>query len=381
MRRRRRRRRGTDRDRHPAAPRRAGGRCRAAARRKFGLVMRTADVEGALAVAQTTREAVSRAIWVDQVVQVGANRPCGCAARRHDREELMRRADLALRAAKRRGRGSYGSSPTDMEADFDERRFIKRELSRALAARALEIHYQPIVTRTAARSSGSKRCCAGTIRTAATSRRRVRAGRRGGRADGSSANSCCAARWPTRSAGRASMSRSICRRCRCATAVRRSGRGRCSRRPRSIPPRVVLEITEGVLIDDPMTPRRGSRNCARSACSSRSTISAPAIRASSYLQQLPVRQAQDRPRLRRRARPVGERRRDHPGDRGARTRARHERAGRGGGDRGAARAAAARRLQRDAGLSVREAGAADEIDRLVAAGEPQPARRDKAADA
>ena len=49
----------------------------------------------------------------------------------------------------------------------------------------------------------------------------------------------------------------------------------------------MLEITEGVLIDDPLTPRRGSRNCARSACDSRSTISAPAIRASSYLQQLP----------------------------------------------------------------------------------------------
>ena len=32
-----------------------------------------------------------------------------------------------------------------MEADFDERRFIKRELSRALAARSFELHYQPIV--------------------------------------------------------------------------------------------------------------------------------------------------------------------------------------------------------------------------------------------
>jgi len=33
----------------------------------------------------------------------------------------------------------------DMEGDFDERRFIKRELSRALATRSFEIHYQPIV--------------------------------------------------------------------------------------------------------------------------------------------------------------------------------------------------------------------------------------------
>ena len=33
-----------------------------------------------------------------------------------------------------------------MEGDFDDRRFIKRELSRALATRSFELHYQPIVT-------------------------------------------------------------------------------------------------------------------------------------------------------------------------------------------------------------------------------------------
>ena len=61
------------------------------------------------------------------------------------REELMRRADLALRVAKRRGRGLVMQFSDDMEGDFDERRFIKRELSRAMATRSFELHYQPIV--------------------------------------------------------------------------------------------------------------------------------------------------------------------------------------------------------------------------------------------
>ena len=59
--------------------------------------------------------------------------------------ELMRRAKLALRAAKRRGRGLVVRFAPEMEVDFDERRFIRRELSSALAARAFELYYQPIV--------------------------------------------------------------------------------------------------------------------------------------------------------------------------------------------------------------------------------------------
>ncbi len=92
------------------------------------------------------REAVSRPLWINQVVQVSANVGLAMAPRDGDnREELMRRADLALRTAKRRGRGLVVAFSPDMETEFDERRFIKRELSRALAARAFELHYQPIV--------------------------------------------------------------------------------------------------------------------------------------------------------------------------------------------------------------------------------------------
>jgi predicted signal transduction protein with EAL and GGDEF domain len=113
---------------------------------KFGLVLPATDPASALATVRTIREAVSQPLWVNQVLQVAANVGLAVAPRDgDDREQLMRRADLALRTARRRGRGVVVAFSGDMETDFDERRFIKRELARALAARAFDLHYQPIV--------------------------------------------------------------------------------------------------------------------------------------------------------------------------------------------------------------------------------------------
>jgi diguanylate cyclase (GGDEF)-like protein len=113
---------------------------------KFALALRTTDAKEAVALVQKVRDAVSRAIWVDQVVQFSANAGLAMAPRDGDvREDLLRRAELALRAAKRRGRGVVMQFSPELEGEFDERRFIKRELSRALAARSFELHYQPIV--------------------------------------------------------------------------------------------------------------------------------------------------------------------------------------------------------------------------------------------
>ncbi|MGH6769174.1 MAG: putative bifunctional diguanylate cyclase/phosphodiesterase [Xanthobacteraceae bacterium] len=113
---------------------------------KFGLVMPSTDEAMAVEVAEAVRDAISRAMWVNQVVQVSAN--VGIAMAPRDgvvREEITRRADLALRVARRRGRGMVISFSPEMETDFDDRRFIKRELARALVSRAFEVHYQPIV--------------------------------------------------------------------------------------------------------------------------------------------------------------------------------------------------------------------------------------------
>ncbi len=63
-----------------------------------------------------------------------------------DRDDIDRRAELALRAAKDRGRGMIAVFTPDMEADLEQKHFIKRELRhRAGRADALEINYQPIV--------------------------------------------------------------------------------------------------------------------------------------------------------------------------------------------------------------------------------------------
>jgi len=115
-------------------------------RDRFSLSMSAVDPEMALALAEAARDAVSQAIWIDQVVQVSAS--VGFAVAAGDgttRDDLMRHAKLALRNAKRRGRGLVVPFAPDMEADFDERRFIRLELSSALAARAFELYYQPIV--------------------------------------------------------------------------------------------------------------------------------------------------------------------------------------------------------------------------------------------
>jgi diguanylate cyclase (GGDEF)-like protein len=113
---------------------------------EFALVLRAVDPNAVLQMAHSLRQTVARPIWANQAIHVAAS--IGFAVVPRDgvaREELTRRADLALRAAKRRGRGSAVAFVPDMEAEFQERRFIKREVARALAGRAFELHYQPIV--------------------------------------------------------------------------------------------------------------------------------------------------------------------------------------------------------------------------------------------
>jgi diguanylate cyclase (GGDEF)-like protein len=113
---------------------------------KFGLVIPAASAEAATAIAETARDVGSRAFWMNQVVQISANVGVAVAPRDGgNRSELKERAEMALRAARQRGRGLMVVFTPEMAAEFDERRFIKCELSAALAARAFDVHYQPIV--------------------------------------------------------------------------------------------------------------------------------------------------------------------------------------------------------------------------------------------
>jgi diguanylate cyclase (GGDEF)-like protein len=114
--------------------------------RKFALMIPAADPATVLATAEAARLAISRPIWIGQALQVAAS--VGLAVAPRDGTEpagLVRRADLALRAARRRGGGMVVGFAPGMETEFEEQRFIKRELGRALAARDFDVHYQPIV--------------------------------------------------------------------------------------------------------------------------------------------------------------------------------------------------------------------------------------------
>jgi diguanylate cyclase (GGDEF)-like protein len=113
---------------------------------EFALLISGIDRDGALQAAEAVRQAIMRPIWMDQLVQISVS--VGLAVAPQDgttRDELTRRADLALRAAKRRARGSVLGFVEEMESEFQEKRFIKREIALALTARAFDVHYQPIV--------------------------------------------------------------------------------------------------------------------------------------------------------------------------------------------------------------------------------------------
>jgi diguanylate cyclase (GGDEF)-like protein len=113
---------------------------------EFALLISASELQIVHDVTETVRHSIIRPIWINQIVQLGVS--IGVAVAPHDgrvRDALTRRADLALRSAKQRARGTAVFFAADIEAEFQERRFIKRELARALTARAFDMHYQPIV--------------------------------------------------------------------------------------------------------------------------------------------------------------------------------------------------------------------------------------------
>lgn len=114
---------------------------------EFALILTTGpdlDIAAALRVVLAN---LTRPHWIDTVVRVSAHAgfaqiPNGAGTR----GELIRRAELALREASRRGPGSIVAFDAAIEAASDERKFIQRELPRALSANGFDVHYQPIVS-------------------------------------------------------------------------------------------------------------------------------------------------------------------------------------------------------------------------------------------
>ena len=118
--------------------------------------------------------------------------------------------------------------------------------------------------------------------------------------------------------------------------------------------RVVLEVTEGILIDNPQEALERLEALRALGVSIALDDFGTGFSSLSYLQKFPFDLLKiDRAFVASLGRPAY--RRHHPGDRYAGPRARHESPGRGRRNRRAAGAAAACRLRRNAGLSVRQA--------------------------
>ncbi|MBK5959637.1 hypothetical protein CCR97_15695 [Rhodoplanes elegans] len=93
----------------------------------------------------------------DQTINVTAS--VGLALAPRDGEsahELIRRADLAARAAKKAGRGRILAFHHGLEDEINERRFIEQELRLALAEDGLTVAYQPIVAGDGLRMVGAE---------------------------------------------------------------------------------------------------------------------------------------------------------------------------------------------------------------------------------
>jgi diguanylate cyclase (GGDEF)-like protein len=98
------------------------------------------------AVILSVLDAVARPYWIDTVARVTAH--AGFARAPHHaatRGELIRRAGLALRAAAKKGPGSVLAFEPALDAASGEQKFLRRELPRAVSANDFELHYQPIV--------------------------------------------------------------------------------------------------------------------------------------------------------------------------------------------------------------------------------------------
>ena len=97
-------------------------------------------------VIRTALELIARPYWIDTVVRVSAHAGFAQAPRHaFTRGELTRRAELALRTAAKRGPSTIVMFDLSIDTVSTDHKFISRELPRAISANEMELFYQPIV--------------------------------------------------------------------------------------------------------------------------------------------------------------------------------------------------------------------------------------------
>jgi diguanylate cyclase (GGDEF)-like protein len=110
-------------------------------------VMHTADENfDAAAMIEGVLESLARPHWFDAVVRMSAHAGFAQAPRHATtRGELTRRAELSLRAAAKKGPGAIVGFEPALDTVSTDQKFIQRELPRALTANELDLHFQPII--------------------------------------------------------------------------------------------------------------------------------------------------------------------------------------------------------------------------------------------
>jgi diguanylate cyclase (GGDEF)-like protein/PAS domain S-box-containing protein len=112
---------------------------------EFALVLEGADEAGAVASAERLLSRVSEPVTVaGHELAVGAS--VGVVVHSGgpaDREELIRRADVAMYAAKEAGRGVYALFRDEMARDLGETLGLEHELRLGLGRGEFAVHYQP----------------------------------------------------------------------------------------------------------------------------------------------------------------------------------------------------------------------------------------------
>jgi diguanylate cyclase (GGDEF)-like protein len=122
---------------------------------EFAVILTAAPTTDMQAIIRTAIEKVTHPHWIDRPVRVSAHAGFAQAPRHATtRGELTRRAELALRAAAKKGPGAIVAFECAIDTVSSDQKLIQRELPRALDAGELELHYQPIVAAQGARIVG-----------------------------------------------------------------------------------------------------------------------------------------------------------------------------------------------------------------------------------
>lgn len=114
---------------------------------KFAITLTANRSVDAETIIRAALETIARPHWIDSVVRVSAH--AGFAQAPGDattRGELTRRAELALRTAAKKGPGAIVAFDHSIDTVSTDLKFIHRELPRAISAHELELNYQPIVS-------------------------------------------------------------------------------------------------------------------------------------------------------------------------------------------------------------------------------------------